>query len=240
MSNLTDAWLASEKPTFKIKVPPYLEKTYWWAYIRPKAVNFFEKQWVINMILWGNFEKLRDNALNELGHIIRGQTLQVACVYGNFSTRLAERIAAGGSLDIVDVLPIQLENVRKKIPATASVRTILSDSSSLQFATDATYDQAILFFLLHEMPAPVREKTLSEALRVLKPGGRLVIVDYHKPSPLHPLRYLFPPVYKLLEPFALDIWNQSITEWLPDGFNPASIKKETVFGGLYQKVVIQK
>jgi signal transduction histidine kinase len=37
-------------------------------------------------------------------------------------------------------------------------------------------------------------------LRVVKPGGKLVIVDYHKPSIFHPLRYLFPPFFKLLEP----------------------------------------
>lgn len=239
MSNLTNTWTGNDKG-INAKVPAYLENTYWWAYIRPKAVRFFEKQWVINLILWGNFEKLRDNALNELGAVIPGRTLQVACVYGDFSSRLAQRIAVGGSLDIVDVLPIQLENVRKKIPAAAPVRTILSDSASLKFAEDAEYDQTILFFLLHEMPAPVREQTLKEALRVLKPGGRLVIVDYHKPSQMHPLRYLFPIVYRLLEPFALDIWRERIEDWLPKDFTPSSIRKETFFGGLYQKLVIQK
>ncbi len=109
----------------------------------------------------------------------------------------------------------------------------------LRFA-DASYDLAVLFFLLHEMPAPGREKTLREALRVLKPGGKLVIMDYHKPSVLHPLRYLFQPVLKLLEPFALDLWNQNIEDWLPKNSLTAIAAKETFFGDLYQKVVIHK
>ena len=40
-------------------VPAYLSDTYWWAYIHPSAVNIFERQWLVNAILWGNFAKLR-------------------------------------------------------------------------------------------------------------------------------------------------------------------------------------
>lgn len=220
-------------------IPAYLEKTYWWAYVHPNAVAFFDRHWIINLILMGNFVKLRDIAVNELGLDIHGRILQIACVYGDFSVRLAQHLAPDGSLDIIDVVPIQLENVRKKIPPSAPVRLVQRDSASLKFA-DATYDQAILFFLLHEMPATVREKTLSEALRVLKPGGKLVIVDFHKPLAWNPFRYLYPSMFRLLEPFALDIWNQSIEEWLPPGFNPQNISQQTYFGSLYQKVVIRK
>lgn len=220
-------------------IPAYLEETYWWAYVRPYATSFFDHEWIVNLILLGNMAKLRDKALNALGSSIHGRTLQIASVYGDFSARLVERIAKGDSLDIVDVVPAQLENLRRKLPLLAPVRLIQSDSMSLK-SSDQAYDQAILFFLLHEMPAKVREKTLSEALRVLKPGGKLVIVDFHKPLAWNPLRYLYPPVFRLLEPFALDIWRESIEQWLPKDFVPAEITKETLFGGLYQKVVIRK
>jgi len=222
-----------------VSIPAYLEETYWWAYVRPYAIAFFDHEWIVNLILLGNMVKLRDTALDALGSTIHGHTLQIASVYGEFSPRLAERIAEGGALDIIDVVPAQLENLRRKLPNLAPVRLIQSDSMSLK-ASDEVYDQAVMFFLLHEMPAPVRERTLSEALRVLKPGGKLVIVDFHKPSPLNPFRYLYPPMFRLLEPFALDIWNRSIEEWLPKGFVPTEISKQTMFGGLYQKVVIRK
>lgn len=222
-----------------VSIPAYLEETYWWAYVRPYAIAFFDHEWIVNLILLGNMVKLRDNALDALGSSIQGHTLQIASVYGEFSARLVQRIAEGGSLDIVDVVPAQLENLRRKLPNLAPVRLIQNDSMSLK-SSDEAYDQAVMFFLLHEMPASVREKTLSEALRVLKPGGKLVIVDFHKPTPWNPFRYLYPPMFRLLEPFALDIWNQSIEEWLPKGFIPTEITKETMFGGLYQKVVIRK
>ena len=220
-------------------VPAYLSKTYWWAYVHPNAVTVFERQWLVNLILWGNFAKLRDAALAELGQSITQRTLQVACVYGNFSEHLARRMTAGGSLDIVDVLPIQLRNARRKLPSSAPVTLHQHDSTALGFA-DATYDQAIIFFLLHEQPASVREKTLSEALRVVRPGGKLVVVDYHLPGPLHPLRYLFGPVLRALEPYALDLWNHGLDKWLPEGYEPEGIRKNTYFGGLYQMLVISR
>jgi len=220
-----------------LAIPAYLEKTYWWAYVHPNAVSFFERQWLVNLILWGNFSRLRDAALNELGQTLAGRTLQVACVYGDFTNHLARRVAPGGQLDIVDVLPIQLRNLRNKLPENAPVELHHRDSTDLGFA-DASYDQAILFFLLHEMPEAVRRQTVSEALRVLKPGGRLVVVDYHQPGRGHPLRYLFRPILDKLEPFALDLWNNEISTWFPEGFSPAVMHKETYYGGLYQKVVI--
>ena len=60
-------------------VPDYLSTHYWWAYIHPKAVKLFERQWLVNLILWGNYARLRDAALAELGESLSGKTLQVAC-----------------------------------------------------------------------------------------------------------------------------------------------------------------
>jgi len=241
MQQLVDSRTKEEKPQYQqaLSIPAYLEETYWWAYVHPKAVAFFERQWLVNLILWGNFVRLRDSALNELGHRIHGHTLQIACVYGDFSVKLMQRIDEGGSLDIVDVLPIQLDNVRRKLPPHSPVQILHSDSTKLELA-DGSYDQAIIFFLLHEQPASTRAETLSEVLRVLKPGGKLVIVDYHQPSILHPLRYLFKPILKRLEPFALDLWHQGIERWLPKGFVPLEFTKKTFFGGLYQIIVIRR
>jgi ubiquinone/menaquinone biosynthesis C-methylase UbiE len=219
-----------------LQIPRYLQQVYWWAYVHPRAVHLFEREWLVNAILFGNYARLRDAALAELGGEIAGRTLQVACVYGNLTPRLRERLAPDASLDVVDILPVQLNNLARKISSDKRVTLLLGDSSALA-CPDASYDQALMFFLLHEQPAAVRRSTLAEAMRVVKPGGRIVIVDYHRPPALHPLRLLMTAIFHKLEPYAMDLWRQEIDAFLPEGVKPAAATKQIFFGGLYQKVV---
>ena len=217
----------------KARIPGYLTAHYWWAYIHPRAVKLFERQWLVNLILWGNYKRLRDAALAELGEALPGATLQVACVYGDLTARLSARAAAGGgAIDVVDVLPIQLMNLRDKLRPGAPARLLRMDSANLKLP-DASYDRALVFFLLHEQPQPWRAKTLSEVFRVVKPGGKIVIVDYARPCWWHPLRYCFPPLLARLEPFALDLWREDIASWLPQA---GKLRRRRFFGGLYQLV----
>jgi hypothetical protein len=48
------------------------------------------------------------------------------------------------------------------------------------------------------------------------------------------------PVLTTLEPFAMDMWNGEIADWLPTDVKISKIDKQTYFGGLYQKVVITR
>ena len=81
-------------------------------------------------------------------------------------------------------------------------------------------------------------RTLREALRVVKPGGKLAVVDYHRPGSWHPLRYLFEPVLRALEPYAMDLWKHEISERLPGGFPADHIHKRIYYGRLYQELSI--
>jgi len=233
------AEIISQPPRRDPDIPDYLQKVYWWAYLHPKAVRLFERQWLVNLILWGNFARLRDAALAELGKSIEQKILQVACVYGDFTQRIAARLSGPGQLDVIDVAPIQLDNLRAKLAPDARVHLHQQDSSALHFP-DAGFDSTLLFFLLHEQPEKVRRATLAEALRVTRPGGKIVIVDYHLPQAGNPFRYIMKGVLKLLEPFALDLWRHEIASFLPADASFANLEKTTAFGGLYQKVVITR
>jgi ubiquinone/menaquinone biosynthesis C-methylase UbiE len=86
----------------------------------------------------------------------------------------------------------------------------------------------------------VRRGTLAEALRVVKPGGQVVIVDYHRPAPWHPMRPLMRLVFRRLEPYAIDLWNHAVTEFLPPDAGATVLSHRTFFGGLYQQLVLTR
>lgn len=225
-----------------LPVPRYLERVYWWAYIHPRAVQIFERDWLVNAILFGNYGRLRDAAVVALATesgTVEGRTLQVACAYGNLTDRLYQGLAPQASLDVIDVLPVQLANLAAKLPADPRIGLMQADSTRLD-APDEHYDQVLLFFLLHEQPETVRRATLAEALRVLRPGGRLVMVDYHCPATWHPLRPLMRLVFARLEPYAMDLWRQPLGHFLPAGATPTTVLHTTFFGGLYQLLELTK
>jgi ubiquinone/menaquinone biosynthesis C-methylase UbiE len=220
-------------------IPEYLQDTYWWAYLHPRSFYFFEREWVVNLILWGNMKKLADAVLAEMNPQPYSRVLQVACVYGNFSNRLAGHLESSQSrLDLVDVAPIQLQNAEKKLSSQNNVSFHHLDSSSLSFA-DASYDQTVIFFLLHEQPDGVRRKTIEEAIRVTRPGGKIIFVDYHGPIRSNPMRYVMKPILNWLEPFAMDLWREELPAFMPDSIKPGQLSSEFYFGGLYQKIVLQ-
>ena len=132
---------------------------------------------------------------------------------------------------------IQLQNLRHKLPHNSWVGLLRMDSTNLTFAP-GTYDDVVVFLLLHEQPAEVRKQTLRQALRVVKPGGRLVVIEFSKPYWWSPFRYLWWAFLGVFEPFALGMWREEIAAMVPTAYRDKVRQNERFFGGLFQKVTI--
>lgn len=216
-----------------VPLPDYLEEVYHWAYLSQAGRHLFDNALVVNAILWGNMGKLTRAVTEELSPDDR--VLQPACVYGDFSVNLARHLGAGGELVVSDVAQVQVNDTTRKLQAFKNASVILADASSPR---GGSYDKVVCFFLLHEVPQAYKRQIVDGLLGVLRNGGKLVFVDYHRPSAWHPLKPLMGLIFDRLEPFAKALWHKEISEF---ACNPEAYHwhKEVFFGGLYQKVVVQ-
>ena len=95
-------------------------------------------------------------------------------------------VGAGTGLDLdflpsnihvtaIDVTPAMLYRLKRRAADTSgSVTTHIMDARELAFP-DSSFDAVVMHLILAVMPEP--ERGLSEAVRVLKPGGRIAVFD---------------------------------------------------------------
>jgi len=100
---------------------------------------------------------------------------------------------AGCAVAGIEASSAMAQVARRRLGARAALE--LADASRMPFAP-ASFDLALASMMLHELDAGTRVAILDETARVLRPGGRLLVIDYH-PGPLRV------PTGWLVRPFVL-------------------------------------
>lgn len=192
-------------------IPVYLARHYWWAYLWPTAVWFFDHQPIINAILFGQYRKLMRANMAILKKAPDDRTLQLTCVYGELTPKLIDAVSPK-SLHITDAALVQLELAKSKTSDEKSLLVTRMNAEYLAYKQDC-FSTVVLFFLLHEMPEQSRINVLDECMRVIEADGVLVVTEY-APLPTNHIIYRFPPSRWLitrLEPFLDGFWRDDIT-----------------------------
>ena len=190
--------------------PAYLVRHYWWAYLWRFGVWLFDHQPIINAILFGQYAKLMHATMARVEQVPKERVLQLTCVYGSLTPHLAATIG-GAPLHLTDVAEVQLELAKRKIASPGKLAATRMNAERLGYRPDA-FSTVVLFFLLHEMPHAARLRTLAEAVRVICPGGTLLVTEYGPLPERHPLyRFtLFRKILTKLEPFLDGFWREDV------------------------------
>ena len=114
---------------------------------------------------------VEDRFRQALGHCAAGSILDVACGPGVVTAAVAQDATAVVGLDATDAM---LTKARVRAQDLPHVSFQAGDAEALPFE-DAYFDGLVTRLSLHHFETPA--KALSEMSRVLKPGGRAVIVD---------------------------------------------------------------
>ena len=106
--------------------------------------------------------------------------LDVACGTGDFTIEIAKRAAAGSTIKGIDLSEGMMKVGRRKVEAAAVEATLeYGDCEALSYA-DGTFDRISVGFGVRNFEHLA--VGLSEMCRVLKKGGKLVILELSVPS----------------------------------------------------------
>jgi demethylmenaquinone methyltransferase/2-methoxy-6-polyprenyl-1,4-benzoquinol methylase len=112
------------------------------------------------------------------------RVLDIAGGTGDLTAALARRVGSSGCVVHTDINAAMLGAGRDRlVDQGLSLPTVLCDAEALPF-TDASFDLATVGFGLRNMTH--KERALSEFARVLRPGGRLVVLEFSRVA--EPLR----------------------------------------------------
>ncbi len=131
---------------------------------------------LVNTVLSGGTDAgWRRRAARATGLAAGGSALDVACGSGKLAARLARIAGQGGRVVGLDFSPQMLEVARRDHPGIDFVE---GDALALPF-DDASFDASTIAFGLRNLADPVRG--LREMLRVVRPGGRAVVLEFVRP-----------------------------------------------------------
>ena len=127
----------------------------------------------------GLHHRWRARAADRAGLGPGGRALDVCCGTGDLALELAARVAADGEVIGCDFSEPMLELARAKADARgAEVRFEWADALALPYE-DARFDAATVGFGVRNLSD--LDRGLAEMARVLRPGGRLVILEITQP-----------------------------------------------------------
>ncbi len=225
-------------------IPEYLARRYWWAYLWNVSVWFFDHAFIINTILFGNYYKLMRAALTRVDPDFDGRVLQITCVYGAFTPSMAEKMPKC-ELHLIDVANVQIQSTLRKLrvakgASAAGVQPARMNAETLAYA-DNSFDKVVIFFLLHELPHDARARALDEAMRVLRPDGKLLIAEYGELGTKHLMHRnkFLRNTLEAMEPFLGRFRKENLVEKIRDtagraGMAVTDVFHLPVFGGFYR------
>ncbi len=119
----------------------------------------------------------------ELAKIQPGdQVLDAACGTGSLTLTAQSYTGPSGKVYGIDASPEMIEVAKQK--ASRSGQPVVFDLGLIEQLAfpDATFDVVISRLAIHHLPDDLKRRGFAEILRVLKPGGHLLIADFSPPS----------------------------------------------------------
>jgi ubiquinone/menaquinone biosynthesis C-methylase UbiE len=135
----------------------------------------------VNITTLGQARRLRKITVNQALVNPGDSVLDVGCGTGEV-TLLAKSRAKAGSVYGIDPAPEMIAVARKKAARKRlKIDFRVGVIEALPFS-DSSMDVVTSSLMMHHLPENLKVRGLAEIYRILKPGGRLLIADFLRPT----------------------------------------------------------
>ncbi|HET6377555.1 MAG TPA: class I SAM-dependent methyltransferase [Methylocella sp.] len=149
------------------------------GYMTQDSAERYDTQ--VEVLFNGTANATRRQALPQLHEFFKGRDqrylrlLDAGCGTGRFLDFVKQawpRLPATG----LDLSEAYAREAKRHLARWSQLNLVVANAESIPFP-DQSYDAVTSIFTFHELPPGVRRIVFREFARVLKPGGRLVLVD---------------------------------------------------------------
>jgi ubiquinone/menaquinone biosynthesis C-methylase UbiE len=135
----------------------------------------------VEVLFKGTANAMRRQALLPLAEAIAGRDqrklrmIDIGCGTGRFLDFVKQawpRLPALG----LDLSEAYIKHARRHLKRWSRTNLVVANAEAIP-VPDKSCDAVTSIFMLHELPPEVRRTVIGEAARVLKPGGRLILLD---------------------------------------------------------------
>jgi ubiquinone/menaquinone biosynthesis C-methylase UbiE len=133
---------------------------------------------MVSLAFMGRERRFRKRLLSLAG-LRRGESvLDIGCGTGLLAILAKEQVGLGGTVRAIDASPEMIARARAKAGrARVEVDFLLAPAQELPFP-DAQFEVVLSTLMIHHLPRSARAQLTREVRRVLKPGGRFLVVDF--------------------------------------------------------------
>jgi ubiquinone/menaquinone biosynthesis C-methylase UbiE len=129
---------------------------------------------------FGKEEKCRDGMIAHVDFSPKDRILDMCCGTGGATFAIAKRVQKGTEIIGIDLSSGQI-GIAKRNNHFDNVRFVEGDATNTGFE-DGYFDKVFITHALHEMPREIRLNTLKETRRILKIGGKVIVLEPDNPQ----------------------------------------------------------
>lgn len=156
----------------------------------PTTVSALHKAAWYDLLMWlyhrGKERPFREDILRLAALAPGHSVLDVGCGTGTLAIAAKQEVGSAGAVYGIDASPEMIARARSKARRQRADVAFENALAEAMPYGDARFDVVLSSLMLHHFPRKLRAQAIGEIRRVLKPDGRIVIVDFQdsgaKPS----------------------------------------------------------